>query len=491
MSTKCPQERVRSVNDIGVRREADYVVYWMTAFRRTGWNFALDYAVEQAEELGKPLVVFEALRIDYPWASDRFHTFMINGMADNARAMLDSTVAYYPYIEPAPGAGKRLLAALAKRACLIVADDYPAFFLPKALEAAGRLSVAMVAVDSNGLLPIYWSDNTFPTAYSFRRYLQTELLDHLVSVPLAEPLREAGLPQASLPQDVVERWPAATEEELNEPAALCARLSIDHTVLPATRGGSVAAGRQVEAFIESRLERYIEDRNHPDRDATSRLSPYLHFGHISTHEVFTRVAQREGWSLGLLGQRAVGKREGWWGMSRSAEAFLDQLVTWRELGFNMCATRDDYDAYESLPEWALTTLAEHENDPREYVYSLAQFERAETHDPLWNAAQGELVETGRIHNYLRMLWGKKILEWTASPREALSTMIELNNKYALDGRDPNSYSGIFWVLGRYDRAWGPERPVFGKVRYMSSQNTKRKLRLRDYLQSYGHGSVAQ
>ncbi len=154
------------------------------------------------------------------------------------------------------------------------------------------------------------------------------------------------------------------------------------------------------------------------------------------------------------------------------------------MGFNTCWLRDDYDRYESLPDWALRTLKKHEKDKRPYLYSMEEFDKAKTHDSLWNAAQIQLIREGRIHNYLRMLWGKKILHWTKTPREALKVMIELNNKYALDGRDPNSYSGIFWVLGRYDRAWGPERPVFGKVRYMSSKNTARKVRVRDYIKRY-------
>jgi deoxyribodipyrimidine photo-lyase len=163
---------------------------------------------------------------------------------------------------------------------------------------------------------------------------------------------------------------------------------------------------------------------------------------------------------------------------------LDELITWRELGFNLAWQRTDYDRYESLPDWAQSTLAKHARDRRPKLYDLAQFERAETHDPLWNAAQRQLVCEGRIHHYLRMLWGKKILEWSATPQDALAVMIELNNKYALDGRDPNSYSGVFWVLGRYDRAWGPERPIFGKIRYMSSENTTRKLHVAGYLAKY-------
>ena len=161
--------------------------------------------------------------------------------------------------------------------------------------------------------------------------------------------------------------------------------------------------------------------------------------------------------------------------------FLDQLITWRELGYNMCALRDDYDRYESLPFWAEKTLQDHTKDRRLYKYTIDQFEAGKTHDPLWNAAQMQLVREGRLHNYLRMLWGKKILEWSGSPPEALRIMIELNNKYGLDGRDPNSYSGIFWVLGRYDRPWGPERAIFGKIRYMSSEHTARKIRVKDFI----------
>ena len=160
-------------------------------------------------------------------------------------------------------------------------------------------------------------------------------------------------------------------------------------------------------------------------------------------------------------------------------------MTWRELGYGFCFHRPDYADFESLPDWARKTLADHEDDERPAVYDLRAFETASTHDEIWNAAQRELVARGRIHNYLRMLWGKKILHWSRSPREALAVMIELNNKYAIDGRDPNSYSGIFWVLGRFDRAWGPERPVFGKVRYMTSESTRRKLRLKGYLERWG------
>jgi deoxyribodipyrimidine photo-lyase len=240
----------------------------------------------------------------------------------------------------------------------------------------------------------------------------------------------------------------------------------------------------MEAFVDGRLVSYIERRNQPEEEGASGLSPYLHFGHISAHRIFHAVMEKEKWFFDRLSERADGRRSGWWGMGESAEAFLDQLITWRELGFNMCRLREDVDRYSSLPAWALQTLSAHEMDEREAVYSPEEFDGAKTHDPLWNAAQNQLKREGRLHNYLRMLWGKKILQWTASPQKALGIMIELNNRYALDGRDPNSTSGIFWVLGRYDRAWGPERPVFGKIRYMSSRNTARKVRVREYVKKY-------
>jgi deoxyribodipyrimidine photo-lyase len=242
-------------------------------------------------------------------------------------------------------------------------------------------------------------------------------------------------------------------------------------------------------FLDQRFRRYGEDRNEPDRDATSGLSPYLHFGHLSTHELFARIAQHEKWRPEKLSLRATGSREGWWNMSSNAETFLDQLITWRELGYNFTAHRPDYDRYESLPGWAQRTLQKHAQDDREHIYSLEKFEEAATYDPLWNAAQTQLVSEGVIHNYLRMLWGKKIIEWSPTPREALRVMIHLNNKYGLDGRNPNSYSGIFWVMGRYDRPWGPERAIFGTVRYMSSTNTIRKVSVKNYLQKYDPKAV--
>jgi deoxyribodipyrimidine photo-lyase len=482
-----PAARVRSCNATPIRPDGEFVLYWMTATRRTTWSYGLQRAVGHAVALGRPLVVLEALRAGYPWASDRHHRFVLQGMADNRARLARTPVLYHPYVESRHGEGRGLLEALARRACLVVTDDFPAFFLPRMVDAAAlRLPVRLEAVDGNGLLPMRLAEQAYPTAYAFRRYLQKTLPAHLESAPEEDPLAGVALARlGALGVEITARWPAAGDDLLAGSETALARLAIDHDVPPAPEaGGPVAGGLRLDGFLDARLASYGEERNQPEKDAASGLSAHLHYGHVSVHEILHKLALRESWSPERLAKKAKGERAGWWGMSPSAESFLDELVTWRELGFNFCSLRHDYDRFDALPDWARRTLAEHAGDARVHVYDLRQFERAETHDPLWNAAQTQLVREGRIHNYLRMLWGKKILEWTASPEDALAVMVELNNKHALDGRDPNSYSGIFWVLGRYDRPWGPVRPIFGTIRYMSSENTARKVSVKEYLRRF-------
>jgi deoxyribodipyrimidine photo-lyase len=487
-----PSLRVRTIHDVPPAPEGQYVLYWMIGARRHSWNLALDRAVDWARTLGKPLLVLEALRCDYRWASDRLHGFVMDGMRDNQQAFEAMGIGYYPYVERARNEGRGLLRSLAAGAAVVVTDRAPVFELPGLVSAASSLvPVRFEEVDSNGILPLDSppTEAVYPTAYAFRRYLQHRLPEHLGMRPRSTPVVAGDLaPPPMVPVDVLQRWPPADRQWLDNPAALSA-LPIDHTVAPtALRGGPSAAREHLATFIDQHVGGYAEDRNHPDNDVGSGLSPYLHFGHVSAHEVVARVLRHEGWKPAHLATTTSGAKDGWWGVSHSAEAFLDQIVTWRELGFNMSARRRDYDQFESLPPWAQSTLDTHARDPRPHVYALGEFAAAATHDPLWNAAQRQLVTEGRIHNYLRMLWGKKILEWTPSPREALAVMIELNNRFALDGRDPNSYSGIFWVLGRYDRPW-PERPIFGTIRYMTSASTERKLHVKAYLRRYAPPSL--
>jgi deoxyribodipyrimidine photo-lyase len=484
--TTVPGMRIQVLNEAPVHPRGKYVLYWMIANRRTTWNFSLDEAVDWARKLNRPLLILEALRSGYPWASDRIHRFILEGMEDNASRLRKAGVVYYPYVEPAPGEGKMLLQALAGQACLVVTDHFPDFFLPRMVASAARkIPVRLLQVDSNGLLPLRAADRPFPTAYAFRRFVQKIARDHFSLFPQSDPLNRSRLPiLESLPPSIHERWPRASSNLLRGKDDALLELPIDHSVKGGyIHGGSKAAGSVWRNFLSAGLSAYNERRDEPEDEGTSGLSPYLHFGHISPHQIFKELMDAEGWTMDRLPDKATGSR-GWWGVSESAEMFLDQLITWREIGYNMCFQRNDYDRYESLPPWALKTLADHEKDRRIYSYTPSQLESGETHDSLWNAAQMQLVREGRLHNYLRMLWGKKILEWSASPRDALQTMIALNNKYALDGRDPNSYSGIFWVLGRYDRPWGPERPVFGKIRYMSSANTARKIKVKNFVEKF-------
>jgi deoxyribodipyrimidine photo-lyase len=482
-----PPLRVRDANSAATRGDGAYVLYWMIASRRLVFNFALDRALEHCRQLRKPLVILEALRCDYPWASERLHRFVIDGMADNAAACARSRVAYYPYVEPYAGAGRGLLEEFASQACVVVTDEFPCFFLPRMVDAAGKkLRVRLEVVDSNGLLPLRATERVFSRAFDFRRYLQKVLGPHLGDFPAAYPLGNARFSgPAAIPREISRRWPSARKKLLAAERGTLDGLPIDHHVRPtALRGGHTAARARMKDFLARKLPDYAEKRNQPELDAASGFSPYLHFGFLSVHEVLHKLARIEKWTPRKLSLRANGSRTGWWNMSASAESFLDQLVTWRELGYNLSSHRADFDQYASLPDWAQKTLRKHARDKRTVVYTLEQFAAGATHDPLWNAAQMQLVREGWMHNYLRMLWAKKILEWTRTPEEAAAIMVELNNKYGLDGRDPNSYSGIFWALGRYDRPWGPERPVYGQIRYMSSQNTARKVSVKKYIAKY-------
>ena len=437
----------------------------MIAARRLGWNFALDRAVAWAKELGKPLVILEALRAGHRWASDRLHRFVLDGMQDNLQRAEAAGVLYLPYLEMSDGEGRGLLAALAARASVVVTDEFPGFFLPRMVKAAAeQIDVLLEVVDGNGLLPLAAIPKDFTAAAHFRRFVQRELPKHLSSVPRANPFARWSPPRARIPREIAARWKRAPERLLAGAIGL-EDLPIDHDVPPvAMRGGSTAASAALRRFLR-RIDAYAELRNHPSADATSRLSPYLHFGHVSAHEIVHAVMKR--------------------GMSEGAEAFLDQLVVWRELGYNTAAKLRGYDRFESLPKWAKATLEKHRSDPRPHLYTRAELEEARTHDPLWNAAQRQLRQEGWFHNYLRMLWGKKILEWSKSPKAALATMIELMNRWSLDGRNPNSYSGFFWTLGRYDRPW-PERPIYGTVRSMSSERTAKKVDVARYLERFGH-----
>lgn len=482
-----PDIRIDICNAKPVSPDGRYILYWMNAARRTGWNFGLQRTVDLATERQQPLLIAETLPCDRPHANLRHHHFALDGMADNARLLNDRPASYYPFVESKPGQIADLMATLATEACMVVCDLHPLRESRKETKRlAARLAVKLEQVDSNGFLPFKAADRDFSTAYSLRRYLQRHLLPHLLHMPLPDPLAEMSLPPPpTLKSGIMKKWPPADDAILAGKRKRLTTLPIGQDTGPVdVTGGTSAARKTLEMFLRKHLAYYEECRNEPQKDITSGLSPYLRWGHISSHEIVQRLLDQEGWHPSDLSPEARGKRSGWWGLSSDAEAFLDQVITWRELGYLFCFRRDDYDRFESLPDWAQDTLKKHAADPRPYLYSLEELEMGRTHDPLWNAAQMQLVREGRLHNYLRMLWGKKILQWSTTPQQALAAMIELNDRFALDGCDPNSYNGIGWVLGRFDRAWGPQRPVFGKIRYMSSRNTARKVAVESYTERY-------
>ncbi len=465
-----------------------WVLYWMIAARRTGFSFALQHAADRARELGRPLIVLEALRSGYPWASDRLHRFVLDGMADTRRRLAGRPVAYHPYVEPEHGAGRGLLTALAADAALVVTDEFPTFFLPRMVAAAAeRLAVRLEAVDGNGLLPMAAADRAFPTAYAFRRFLQRELPAHLETMPLADPLAEPLPDPVELPAEVRERWPAASDELLAGDPAAVAALPIDHRV-PATptEGGAAAAERRLESFLEHRLARYADDRNAPDDDATSGLSPYLHFGHLGAHQVFVEIAARERWDPGQLGSKATGQRQGWWGMSEAAEAFLDQLVTWRELGFNICfhdagprplrvaagvGPEDPRGARRTIPVSTSTpsTSSTGGPDPRRAVERRPAAAAARRHDPQLPAhAVGQ--EDPRVDpGAARGARGDDRAQQPVRPRRPRP---ELALGASSGASAATTVRGV------------PSAEVFGTVRYMSSKNTARKMSVAGYLERY-------
>lgn len=476
-----------SRNDKNPNKEGDYVLYWMQINRRFQYNYALEYAVAWANKLGKPLLIYEGLAIDYPWASDRFHWFVMQGMKENLDFAQEKELNFFSYLEPKSEAGKGLFYQLAEKACMVVSDEYPVFIIKKYNErVAGKLEIPYITIDSNGIIPLGITEKDPYSAYLFRKIMQKHFLEGFTNPPEKDPIKKLeNRDKIELPKEFLQKYPRADELMKDIPKTV-SKLDLDHSVeMIEMKGTRKAALEKLDHFINSSLMEYDEKRNHPDEKKTSGLSGWLHFGKISEYEIVKAALdhQPKDWSLESLTPNG-GKNTGFFNGEDNIQGFLDEVITWREVGFHFAHHRDDYAEFDSLPNWALSTMEEHKKDEREWEYSYEEFEQSKTHDELWNAAQTQLRETGIIHNYLRMLWGKKVIEWTPDHRTALDYLIELNNKFAIDGRDPNSYSGIFWCFGRFDRAW-QEREIFGKLRYMTSDSTRKKVRLKQYLDKYG------
>ena len=427
------------------------VVYWMQRAQRGIDNPALDVAVDAANALHKPLVVFLAPVPFYPNANLRHYRFLAEGIPDIAEALAKRNIGFVLRRFP-----EHSLVRFCDevKAALVIGDENP-MREPEAWRrtAAKKLKIPLWTVDADVIVPSKLLQKAQYAAHIIRPRLQAHLKTFLVSSRNSRAHLAWKKPEtlASLEPgfDITEGW------------------KLDRSVSPVSgwRSGTRAALHMLDQFIRHNLRHYGTQRNKPENDHTSRLSPYLHFGHISPIAVALAVQKAEA-------------------PKADKEAFLDQIITWRELAVNLVRFNPEYDSFECGEPWAHRTLAKHMADSRPILYSEKQLEQAETHDPLWNAAQMQMVSTGWMHNYVRMYWGKKILEWSRSPVEAYRIAVRLNDQYELDGRDPNGYAGIAWaIVGKFDRPWF-ERPIFGQIRYMSAESTGRKFDSKRYIQQH-------
>ncbi len=438
--------RIQRLNEKPAR-DGRYILYWMQASQRAECNHALEYAVAEANRLGRPLVVYFGLTDGYPGAAIRHYAFMLEGLREVAQRLAKRGIRFVLRRE----SPERGIVKMADDAALVVTDrGYTRIQRQWRQAAAKGLACPLVQVESDVVAPVETVSNKEEfAARTIRPKIHRHLQDYLV------PLKTVKAAQESVSLDI-------RDESLDDIAPLLAHLKIDRSVPAVTwmKGGASEARRRLKQFLAKKLSSYDSHRNDPTVDGTSHLSPYLHFGQISPLQIALEVLDSDG------------DQEG---------PFLEELIIRRELAMNYCQYNADYDSYAALPDWCLKTLAKHRADRRPYTYSREQLEHAETHDPYWNAAQLEMVHLGKMHNYMRMYWGKKILEWTADPAEAFATAVYLNDKYELDGRDPNGYAGVAWCFGKHDRPW-IERPIFGQVRYMNDQGLKRKFDADLYVQ---------
>ena len=430
-------------------------------------NEALDETIRRANELALPVVVYQGLNPDYPEANDRIHRFILEGARDTARTLLERGIRFVFFLRRKRSDRRRAAVEMIRESALTVVDDFPAFILPRATARAVQLTadagVPILAFDGNGVIPMAEIPERQVAARTIRPKIHRLLPAYLWPEEDVEPDRDSsslGVPVRGIEAELRD----ATGDTLDDLVASC---EIDHGVLPSLRyaGGRRAGLERLEAFVDGPLRVYHERSSDPGADATSHLSPHLHFGSVGSREVALRVLHAEG-----IPHDAI-------------DAFLEQLIVRRELSFNFCrhTPRSEHASLESVPDWARETLETHRDDERTTTYDEAELEAGETHDEVWNAAQAELVATGTFHNYLRMQWGKNLLRWTRRPEEALRLMIAFHHRYALDGRDPNTYANVLWCFGLHDRPF-PEREVLGKLRPMSSERTRKKHDLPPYLE---------
>jgi deoxyribodipyrimidine photo-lyase len=445
--------RVHPLNDDDVDRAGAYVLYWMQQSQRAHMNHALEYAVRLANAMKLPVAVCFGLTDGYPEANERHYAFMLEGLREVAAALRGRRIGFVAR----RGSPPDVAVALAADAAMVVCDRgylrHQRAWRDQLADHAGR---RVVEVETDVVVPVEAVSDKVEFAARTLRPKITRLIDHYL-----EPLAEHEVAKSAARLDL------AGDVDVTDVDGTLAALKLDRSVRRARAfvGGRANADAYLGMFIAAKLGAYDAARNDPARSATSTLSAYLHFGQIAPLEIALRVR--------AAAANGVASRA-------NCDAYLEELIVRRELACNYCQYSPKYDQYDGLPEWARRTLAEHRNDARPHVYSREQLEAADTHDPHWNAAQREMNKTGFMHNYMRMYWGKRILEWSLTPQDGYATTLYLNNRFFLCGRDPNAYANVGWVYGLHDRPWGPERPIFGKVRYMNAAGLERKFDMDAY-----------
>ncbi|MEP6766129.1 MAG: deoxyribodipyrimidine photo-lyase [Gemmatimonadaceae bacterium] len=462
-------QRTVDVNGKRHNPEGEFVLYWMQSTHRLDENWALRAAVRAANKVGRPLVIHQGLDPTYPHAADRHHAFILQGAADTARRARELGFHYQFVLRGRRDDDRRVVDRLAARAYLVITDLFPTAGIRERTERfADRVGCRVLAVDGVCTVP----SGVFRTAEYAARTIRPKLAK-LLDFSIEPVLDEA--PRISVPESLKRSLRETLQHEpldvlaLNdaELAKTIANCEIDHgvAVVADRPGGPAAAEAVLNSFINNGLPEYNEDRgNSSFEESTSELSPYLHFGNISSAAV-VRAAKESS------------------SPASSIDAFIQQVTTWRELSFNWCIRTRDFDQLSALPAWIRKTMAAHVNDARPIQYDLGTLERAETHDEFWNAAQRQLRATGTIHNYARMLWGKSLLLWTPNYETAREWMFYLNDKWSLDGRDANSVGGIMWCLGLWDRPWG-NKPIWGGIRPMLTARVRLKFDTGPFLRKW-------
>jgi len=440
------KERIHVLNDSLISK-GTYVLYWMQQSQRADDNHALTFAIDLANSLHLPVIVFFGLTDSYPEANLRHYSFMLDGLEETEEDLKKMSIKLVMWlIDPVEG-----VINLSQNAAAVVADaGYLKIQHQWRSKAAEGVKCRFYVVESDVIVPVETASvKENYSAGTFRPRVKKELHNFLKKVPVLKP-------------DLSSLEAKVKTVSIKDRNQIISDLDIDKDIsLPDNiKGGRGEASKKLNRFINSKLSDYNEKRNNPGLDFTSGLSPYLHFGQISPVKIALKLIKYE---------------------TPGADSFLEELIVRRELSMNFVYYNKNYDSIRCLPDWAQSTLRSYELFPRDYLYTLSDFENFRTHDIYWNAAQYELVTLGGMHGYMRMYWGKKIIEWSGSPEAAFDYMIYLNNKYAIDGRDPNSYAGIAWCFGKHDRPW-QERPVFGKVRYMNAAGLKRKFNMKKYLE---------